>query len=336
MLKPEPARRAATRAHNPRSTLGLIAVLVPLLAGCSMLEGEPDTPDKRSIRLALNWYPEPEFGGFYEAVLGGHYERAGFDVEIVPGGPGAPTLQLLGAGRADVAITAADDLLIQRNKGAKALGIWATFQNTPMGIMVRKDSGIQNLRELPGLVDPKIAIEVGSPFQTFLWKSGGWAGKVSPVPYGGSVGPFLAGAVTGQQAYITSEPCVARQGGVDVEFLEARQMGWNPYGTLLAVADPAPEWAAEFVHATQAGWKAYLTSPDRANAHIASLNEQLTPELVDCITAAQRPFVLGGEGLGAMSEDRWEDMARQLVSIGLLSEGARAEGAWAEPWMGAP
>ena len=56
------------------------------------------------VRLALNWYPEPEFGGFYEGVLGGHYAAAGFDVDIIPGGPGAPTLELLTAGNAEATL----------------------------------------------------------------------------------------------------------------------------------------------------------------------------------------------------------------------------------------
>ena len=72
----------------------------------------PEGPELRTVRLALNWFPEPEFGGFYEGVIGGHYEQAGFKVEIIPGGPGAPTLELLGAGKAEAAISAADDLLI--------------------------------------------------------------------------------------------------------------------------------------------------------------------------------------------------------------------------------
>ena len=63
----------------------------------------------QTVRLALNWYPEPEFGGFYEGVLGGHYAAAGFDVTIIPGGPGAPTLELLAAGQAEAAISAADE-----------------------------------------------------------------------------------------------------------------------------------------------------------------------------------------------------------------------------------
>ena len=101
------------------------------------------------IRLALNWVPEPEFGGFYEGVLGGHYAAEGFDVQIIAGGPGAPTLELLSAGRAEVAITAADDLLLKRAKGAAAVGVWAAFQDTPQGLMVHAGGPVQQLTDVP-------------------------------------------------------------------------------------------------------------------------------------------------------------------------------------------
>ena len=315
------------------------AGLLLLLAAC---EGEGSKPGKRAepladpapkvdlvkVRLALNWYPEPEFGGFYEGVLGGHYAREGFDVEIIPGGPGAPSLELLGTGRAEAAITAADDLLVKRGKGIQAIGAWPAFQDNPMGLLVHGDSGIQTYADLGKTPGQQLALEVGGPFQIFLWGKYALEGKVELVPTGGTVGAFLANPKLAQQGYITSEPCVARGQGAQVGFLASAEAGWNPYGTLLAFADPPPPWAEAFVAATQAGWDSYLASPDQANREIARLNDQMKPELLACIVAAQRPYLTGKDGLGAMSEARWEDTAAGLVSVGLLPAGSTAKGAW--------
>jgi NitT/TauT family transport system substrate-binding protein len=287
------------------------------------------------VKVALNWFPEPEFGGFYEGVLGGHYAEAGLDVEIIPGGPSAPTLELLGSGRAQVAITAADDLLLKRSKGISAVGAWPAFQLNPLGLMVHEQTGPADFAAIAAQPEPRVAIEVGGPFQTFLWQRYGWQGKVQAVPYGGSVGPFLADPGFVQQAYVTSEPCVARAKGAQVRFLKASDAGWNHYGTLVAFADPPPPWAADFVAATQKAWIAYMKDPARANAEIARLNDQLTPQLLDCVTEAQRPFVTGDEGLGAMSAARWAATAEALVGVGLLPPGTTADGAWVE-LRGAP
>ena len=283
---------------------------------------EPE-PAAIPIRLALNWFPEAEFGGFYEGVLGGHYADAGFDVEIIPGGPGAPTLQLLETGQVEVAITAADDLLIKRNKRVRAVGVWPAFQLAPNGLMTHA-AGATSFEDVRGTV----AIEPGSPFETFLSGKYGWdALGVERVPYTGSIGPFLADPAFVQQAYITSEPCVAKQKGVETNFLKASDAGWNPYGTLVAVPSPAPDWTEEFVAATHRAWLAYMAAPERANAKMSELNPDMTPELLACVSERQAEFVWGEDGLGAMTEERWQLMNDQLVELGLVPQD--------NPWRGA-
>jgi NitT/TauT family transport system substrate-binding protein len=304
-------------------------MLTLLLLACTGGPASGPTPEGapalRRVRLALNWFPEPEFGGFYEAELGGYYEKSGFDVEILPGGPGAPGLELLQSGQAEAAITAADDLLLKRARGIAAVGAWPAFQLSPVGLMVHPGRGIQRFQDIQG---GRIALEVGGPFEGFLWKTFGWEDRVERVPTTGSVSAFLADPALIQQAYVTSEPCVARDKGVEVVFLRAADAGWNPYGSLLAVADPAPDWTAAFVAATRAGWEAYLADPSRANAEIARLNPQMEPGLLGCVTEAQRPFVVGTDGLGAMTEARWNATNEALVGLGLLPAGSTAAGAW--------
>jgi len=302
-----------------------------LLLACG---SEPAGPDPHAlppakeipVKLALNWYPEPEFGGFYEGVLGGHYASAGFAVEIVPGGPGAPTLELLETGKVQAAISAADDLLLKRSKGVHAVGVWPAFQLNPQGLMAHAVRGFARFEDIPS--GSTVAIEVGSPFQTFLWNQQGWDGKVKAVPYGGQVGVFLTEPSTIQQAYITSEPCIARSEGAEVTFLKAADAGWNPYGSLLALPEPLPAWAPQFVEATHRSWEAYLADPGRGNAEISRLNDRMRPDLIGCITDAQRPFVTGTDGMGAMTEVRWEAVAATLVRQSLLPEGSSAKGAW--------
>ena len=82
------------------------------------------------IRLALNWKPDPEFGGFYAA----DYAKHGLDVEILPGGAGTPD-------RAD------DRRRIGRirhrrrrmkscwpaRRGNDVVALFAAFQNNPHG-----------------------------------------------------------------------------------------------------------------------------------------------------------------------------------------------------------
>ena len=37
------------------------------------------------MKFQADWYPQPEHGGFYDAVVKGYYKDEGLDVEIIPG-----------------------------------------------------------------------------------------------------------------------------------------------------------------------------------------------------------------------------------------------------------
>lgn len=294
-------------------------------SGSSEQAAPTDAPALTRVRLALNWFPEPEFGGFYEALLSGAYKDAGFDVEILPGGPGAPTLELLVSGKAEAALTSADDLLLKRAKGVSAIGVWPAFQWSPVGLMAHAGKGVARLEDIQG---GRIALEVGGPLQRLLWQRYGLEGKVEMIPTSGSVSSFLADEALIQQAYITAEPCAVKAKGVETVFLKASDAGWNPYASLLALPEPLPDWAPAFVQATAKGWTAYVQDPTRANAEIAKLNPAMTADLLPCVTEAQLPFLSGTDGLGAMTQARWTELNQSLVGLGLLPEGSTDAGAW--------
>ncbi len=282
----------------------------------------PGAAAPKRVRVALNWYPEPEFGGFYAAKAAGLYERTGLDVEILPGGPGAPVLELLTAGRAEVAVAAAEDLLVRRAKGLDAVAILPGLQDSPAGLMVHAGAAT-TLAEVKG----RVAIEQGAPFERFLSTKYGWSGKVEVVPTAGGLGPFAADPSLTIQAFITAEPCAAEAQGLAVTFLPARDAGWNPYASVATVrgADVDAPWVQAFRDATAAGWKDYLANPAPANALLLAANPQLTPALLDCVVRKQAPFVTGTDGVGAMSAARWNELGNVLQSVG---QEVKVEGAW--------
>lgn len=296
-----------------------------LLLACSEppAPAAPEAPPLHRVQVALNWYPEPEFGGFYEALLSKGYEKAGLDVTLVPGGPGVPVLEMLAAGKADVAISGADDLLLRRAKGLDAVAIFPAFQDSPTGLLTHTEAGITRFEDVKG----RVAMEQGSPFQQFLSSRYGWEGKVELVPTTGSLGAFAADPQLSQQAYVTAEPCIAEGQGMAVTFIPARDAGWNPYAVLAVVrgADAEQAWVASFREATKAGWEGYLKDPTRANTEIAKLNPDMPMERMGCVVERQKPFVTGTDGLGAMTQARWDAAAAGLTSVGLTVD---AKGAW--------
>src|SRR5438128_246767 len=45
------------------------------------------TPATQAVRIVLPFFPTAESGGWYAAKIEGLFEKAGFDVTLVPGGP---------------------------------------------------------------------------------------------------------------------------------------------------------------------------------------------------------------------------------------------------------
>src|SRR5881397_3549501 len=81
--------------------------------------------------IALNWVPEPEFGGIYEAQRGGAFAKHDLDVTIQPGGAGAPTWQLVASGKVPFAVASADEVVIARSRGADVVAVFAIYQTCP-------------------------------------------------------------------------------------------------------------------------------------------------------------------------------------------------------------
>jgi NitT/TauT family transport system substrate-binding protein len=158
---------------------------------------------------------------------------------------------------------------------------------------------------------------------------------VEVVPTAGGLGPFAADPALAVQAFITAEPCAAEAQGLSVTFLPAREAGWNPYASVATVRtdDVDAPWVRAFRDATAAGWNAYLENPAPANALLLAANPQLTPTLLDCIVQKQAPYVKGTNGVGAMTAQRWDELAAALRSVG---QEVKVEGAWKDLGAGAP
>src|ERR1700691_4277889 len=120
------------------------------------------------IRLALDWKPEPEFGGFYAASFSKH----GLDVEILPGGAGTPTVQMVGAGSAEFGIVEADELVLARSKGNPVVGLFAVYQNSPLAIMVHAERNLTSIGDVTK--DGTLAVQQGLPYVQLLEKQYGF------------------------------------------------------------------------------------------------------------------------------------------------------------------
>ncbi|MEM6779513.1 MAG: ABC transporter substrate-binding protein [Planctomycetota bacterium] len=277
----------------------------------------------QSIAIQLNWYPEVEHGGVYQAATDGTYKGLGLQVEIRPGGRATPIAPELVLGRCQFAITNADDVVLFRAQNADVVAVLAAIQEHPRCILVRADSGVETFADLPGMT---LQRQAGRPFLTFLERRGFLEG-VRQVPYHNSIAAMVADPKIAVQAYAVAEPLLAQQQGLEVRTLMVSELGWNPYSSVLVTTGEMirdrPELVSSVVAATRLGWQSYLQDPAAANAAILSANQHgMTEEVLRFGAEKMVPLARADDDIdhvGQMTQKRWVDLVEQMIELELIA-----------------
>ena len=298
------------------------AAIALSLAGCrshDAITANGLTP----VSLQLDWYPQPEHGGFYTAMLQGYYKAEGLDVTLLPLPQYGSVAQLVATGKADFGLGSSDQILEWDSNGLPLEAVAATMQHDPQAIMLHKDSPVHDFKDLEGHT---IAAQTGATWLKYVTLRYSLH-QVKQIPATLSVANFLADPDYVQQIFITSEPFFARQAGAEVRTILISSSGYDPYRVQFTTQDFAakhPDVVAKFVRASIRGWNAYLANPDATDAYLLKLNPALNPAQEAYTAQALREggFVNGGDATGAltghMTAARWQTSYDQLKSLGIL------------------
>src|ERR1700712_5936732 len=109
-------------------------------AGIALLLGQAAYSAEK-IRFGLSWLPEGEHCGFFQAKAMGLYDKAGLDVELVPGGPAANNPLLVAAGTLQLAMGSSFTTLNMQNSGNDGVAVAAFFQKDPQTLVAHADQG---------------------------------------------------------------------------------------------------------------------------------------------------------------------------------------------------
>jgi NitT/TauT family transport system substrate-binding protein len=303
------------------ATFSLAATFAFILSGCH--SKQPATPGGLTpIRLQLDWYPQPEHGGFFTAQLLGYYKAEGLDVAFLPLPQYGSAAQLVASGKADFGLGSSDAVLEWNSNGLPLVAVSATMQHDPQAVMVHKDSPIHDFSDLEGHT---IAAQTGATWLKYVNHRYNLH-QVREVPSTLSIASFLADPGYVQQIFITSEPFFASQAGADVRTLLISSSGYDPYRVSFTTSDfvtRRPDLVAKFVRASIRGWQAYLSDPGPTNAYLLKLNPALNPAQEAFSAQALRDggFITGDTGnpqTGRMTAARWQTLYEQLKSLGIL------------------
>lgn len=279
-------------------------------------------PAKTPLQLALNWKAEPQFGGFYAAA--DEFAKRGLNVQVLEGGSGTPTVQMLAHGKVEYAVVGAEEIILsnERNPETKVKAIFASYQIAPHILMTHPERGFKTMKDIfsqPGT----LAVQAGLPFFLFLQQKFG-KGAVKIVPYAGGVSTFLSDPNFSQQGFETSEPLLVKKAGKKAQVFRVADEGFNPYTTVLAVRESYLkdhiDEVGQVVAAVREGWKKYLLDPALTNQRMGQINKSMDAETFAESAKAQKELIqpTASFKVGQMSDKRWQELVDQMLKIGLI------------------
>jgi ABC-type nitrate/sulfonate/bicarbonate transport system substrate-binding protein len=143
--------RPSRRPRHRSIAAAALLLLSGGLAACGSSSGgaEASGGGLRKLRVVLDWTPNTNHSGMYLARAKGWYRKAGLDVSFVQPGD-STSLQVLAAGKADVAVSVAEELIPARAHGLPVQSIGAIIQHNTSGLVTLASDHITRPRDLEG------------------------------------------------------------------------------------------------------------------------------------------------------------------------------------------
>jgi putative hydroxymethylpyrimidine transport system substrate-binding protein len=305
-----------------RSALAAVVAALIVLAPSALAGGA------RKVTLTLDWTPNPDHVGIYDAQSAGLFARAGLDVAIrSPSDPTAP-LKLVGVGQSDLAVSYEQELFFAAAKKLPVVAVAAVVPQSLNSFMAIEPS-IRSLRDLKG----KTIGITGVPsdyatLDTALHSVGLTRKQLKIVTVGYNLLPALLAhrvdAILG--VYRNVEGIQLQLRGLHPTIIPVDRAGIPSYDELVLVAnktrlrDPAYHSTVQrFVTAFLAGTADARSHPSRALTLMKKVTASDPKFLARAVPATLR-LLAGRKGAGCLSVDAWQRFGKWMHTTNLLKK----------------
>jgi ABC-type nitrate/sulfonate/bicarbonate transport system substrate-binding protein len=284
------------------------------------LGASADAADAVTVRL--KWFNQAQFAGFYVAKDKGLYQSAGLDVNIQPGGPDFPAIQMVAGGNEQFGVTGADQVLIARSKGVPVVALAVLYRRNPFVLFSLEKSGIKTPADYIG---KNVGVKIGGNeeliYRAVLAKAKVDKSKLNEIPVKFDLTPLLTGTVDVWPGYLINEVLAAREKGFAVNVVSPSDYGIDLYADTLFTTEKMlqekPEVVAKFVAATLKGWAAAIASPEEAAKVTVKFGTNLTYDhelaMIKASLALLQP---DSKPIGAMDGESWSAAQDLLIKAG--------------------
>ena len=313
----------------------IMIVAVATLAATLALAACGEKPENlngqaQPFSLTLDFYPNPDHVGIYEAQKLGYFRDAGLDVTInSPTDPAAP-IKEVAAGRTDLAISYEPELLLAREQGLDVKAVGALVDRPLTSLIWLGKSGIKRLGDLRG----KTIATAGIPYQnafleTILARVNLKPSDVKTVNVGLNLLPAILGgraqAMLGGFSNVEGIDLKARH--KDPTVTPVDQLGVPTYDELIFVAQASrlkddSEPIRLFLAAMARGTAAAEKDPKGATQALLEQNHNLDPKLTAAEVKATLPVLSQATAehpYGYMDQAQWKEFIGWMRDHGLIS-----------------
>jgi NitT/TauT family transport system substrate-binding protein len=289
---------------------------------------------EESVTLRLKWFHQAQFAGFYVAKDKELYKAAGLNVDIQPGGPDFPAIQMVTGGNEQFGVTSADQILIARSKGVPVVALAVIFRRNPFVLFSLAKSGIKAPADYVGR---NIGVKIGGNeeliYRAVLAKAGIDKTKLNEIPVKFDITPLLAGAVDVWPGDLINEVLAAREKGFDVNVVSPPDYGIDLYADTLFTTEKMlrekPEIVRKFVVATLKGWSSAIAAPEEAAQITVKYGAKLTYDHELAMMKASLPLLQpDAQPVGWMDAANWSATQKLLVDAGFQKTSVDIEKAF--------
>ena len=303
-------------------------VVLFLCLSCDLLANQ-------KVRLQLKWKHQFQFAGYYMALENGHFEQAGFDVEVLERDLTTSPVDDVLAGRAEFGV-ADSSIVLQRLRGKPVVIASTIFQSSPLILMSLKKSNINSPYDLN---DKRIMFQRSvddAAIQAMLQMFEVTPDRYTFIQHNFDNWALIKDHTDAMSAYLTNQPHLYADQDYDVTILNPSNYGIDFYGDLLftteKLASSNPELVRRFVNAVHQGWYDALKDPERAVKHIidkydSSLDAgQLLKEAKSTESVIKSNYV----AIGTLLPERFERIAETYKNLGMANNSRTIEGLYLE------
>jgi NitT/TauT family transport system substrate-binding protein len=299
-----------------------VAILVLLAFAWLCADARAD----EAVNLRLKWLNQAQFAGFYLAREKGFYASEGLDVNVRPGGPDFPAVQMVTGGNEQFGVTGADQILIARSKGVPVVALAVIYRRNPFVLFSLAKSGIKSPADYVG---KKVGVKIGGNeeliYRAVLAKANVDKSTLTEVPVKFDMTPLLSGTVDVWPGYLINEVLAAKEKGFDVNVVYPSDYGIDLYADTLftteAMLKDRPELVKKFVAATLKGWNEAIATPEEGAKATLKYGDKLTYEhelaMMKASLALLKP---DDKPVGFMDEAGWGAAQKLLLAAGFRKQ----------------